>query len=126
MTSCSEPQRNISAENNTQNKSILSMQDRMILHAKHIYPQIHKDDVKAYKHQHGIDMQIHSIPKSPKQKQQEMEVSDLHYEEFKIFALEYNTYNTDPLMNLITTCHADCRMYVAGRTTGQVCSEIRP
>jgi hypothetical protein len=41
-------------------------------------------------------MQIHSIPKSPKQKAQEMELSDLHHEEFKIFALEYNTYNTEP------------------------------
>jgi hypothetical protein len=25
-----------------------------------------------------------------------MELSDLHHEEFKIFALEYNTYNTEP------------------------------
>jgi hypothetical protein len=41
-------------------------------------------------------MQIHSIPKSPQQKAQEMELSDLHHEEFKIFALEYNTYNTEP------------------------------
>jgi hypothetical protein len=41
-------------------------------------------------------MQIHSIPKSPKQKAQEMELSDLHHEEFKIFALEYNTSSTEP------------------------------
>jgi hypothetical protein len=41
-------------------------------------------------------MQIHYIPKSPKQKAQEMELSDLHHEEFKIFDLEYNTYSTDP------------------------------
>jgi hypothetical protein len=41
-------------------------------------------------------MQIHSIPKSPKQKSQEMEISDLHHEEFKIFALEYNTSSTEP------------------------------
>jgi hypothetical protein len=27
---------------------------------------------------------------------------------------------------LIIMCHADCRMYVAGRTTGQVGSAIRP
>jgi hypothetical protein len=88
MTSCSKTQRNISAENKPQNKSILSMQDLMILHANNIYPQINKDYFKAYKHLHGIDMQIHSIPKSPNQKAQEMELSDLHHEEFKIFALE--------------------------------------
>jgi hypothetical protein len=41
-------------------------------------------------------MQIYSIPKSPKQKAQDMELSDLHEEEFKIFALEYNTTNTEP------------------------------
>jgi hypothetical protein len=63
MTSSSETQRNISAENNTQNKSILSMQDLMILHTNNIYPQIPKYDVKAYKYLHGIHMQIHSIPK---------------------------------------------------------------
>jgi hypothetical protein len=55
------------------------------------FPQSRKDDFKAYKYLHVIDMQIHSIPKSPKQKAQEMELSDLHDEEFKIFALEYNT-----------------------------------
>jgi hypothetical protein len=66
----------------------------MILHANHIYPQSHKDDFKAYKHLRGIDIQIHSIPKSPQQKAQEMELTDLHNKEFKIFALEYNTYNT--------------------------------
>jgi hypothetical protein len=41
-------------------------------------------------------MQIHSIPKSPQQKAQEMELSDLHHEKFKIFALEYNTCDTEP------------------------------
>jgi hypothetical protein len=41
-------------------------------------------------------MQIHSIPKSPKQKAQDIGLSDLHEEEFKIFALEYNTTNTEP------------------------------
>jgi hypothetical protein len=96
MTSSSKTQRSILAENTTQNKSILNMQDLVILHANNIYPQSHKDDFKAYKHLHGIDMQIHSIPKSPQQKAQEMELSDLHREEFKIFALEYNTYNTEP------------------------------
>jgi hypothetical protein len=100
MTSCSKTQRNISAENKTQNKSILSMQDLMILHANNIYPQSNKNYFKAYKHLHGIDMQIHSIPKSPNQKAQEMELSDLHHEEFKIFALEYNTYNTEPTNEL--------------------------
>jgi hypothetical protein len=72
------------------------MQDLVILHANNIYPQSSKDNSKAYKHLHGIDMQIHSIPKSPKQRAQEMELFDLHHEEFKIFALEYNTSSTDP------------------------------
>jgi hypothetical protein len=56
------------------------MQDLVILNANNIYPQSIKDDFKAYTHLHGIDMQIHSIPKSPKQKAQEMELSDLHHE----------------------------------------------
>jgi hypothetical protein len=43
-------------------------------------------------------MQIHSIPKSPKQKAQDMELSDLHDEEFKI--LPWDT--THPALNLIT------------------------
>jgi hypothetical protein len=38
MTPCSDTQRNNSAKNNPQNKSILSMQDLMILHANNIYP----------------------------------------------------------------------------------------
>jgi hypothetical protein len=88
MTPYSETQRNNSTKNNPQNKYILSMQDLMILHAYNIYPQSNKYDFKAYKHLHDIDMQIHSIPKSPKQKAQEMELSDLHHEEFKMFALE--------------------------------------
>jgi hypothetical protein len=92
----SDTHKNTSTENNLKNTSILSMQDLVILHANNIYPQIRKDDFKAYKYLHGIDMQIHSIPKSPKQKAQEMELSDLHHEEFKIFALEYNTSITDP------------------------------
>jgi hypothetical protein len=100
MTPCSDTQRNNSVKNNPQNKSILSMQDLIILQANNIYPQSNKDDFKAYKHLHGIDMQIHSIPKSPNQKAQEMELSDLHHEEFKIFALEYNTYNTEPTKKL--------------------------
>jgi hypothetical protein len=100
MTPCSDTQRNNSAKNNPQKKFILSMQDLMILHANNVYPQSNKDGFKAYKHLHGIDMQIHSIPKSPKQKAQEMELSDLHHEEFKIFAMEYNTSNTEPTNEL--------------------------
>jgi hypothetical protein len=100
MMPCSETQRNNSTKNNPHNKSIFSMQDLMILHAKNIYPQSNKYDFKAYTHLHGIDMQIHSIPKSPKQKAQEMEISDLHHEEFKIFALEYNTSSTEPTTEL--------------------------
>jgi hypothetical protein len=92
----SDTQNNTSTENNPKNTSILSMQDLLILQAKNIYPQSSKDYVKAYKHIHGIDMQIHSIPKSPKQKAQEMELSDLHREEFKNFALEYNTSSNEP------------------------------
>jgi hypothetical protein len=95
-TSSSETQQHLLANSTTRQQSILSMQDLMILHTNHIYPQSPKDDFKAYKHLHGIDMQIHSIPKSPQQKAQEMELSDLHHEEFKIFALEYNTSNTEP------------------------------
>jgi hypothetical protein len=47
MAPCSDTQRNISAKNNPQNKSILSMQDLIILHANNIYPQSNKDDFKA-------------------------------------------------------------------------------
>jgi hypothetical protein len=72
------------------------MQDLMILHTNHIYPQSHRDYFRAYKHLHGTHMQIRSIPKSPQQKAQEMELSDLHHEEFRIFALEYNTCDTEP------------------------------
>jgi hypothetical protein len=68
----------------------------MILHANNIYPQSNKDEFTAYTHLHGIDMQIHSIHKSPKKRAQEMKISDLHHEEFKIFALEYNTSSTEP------------------------------
>jgi hypothetical protein len=76
------------------------MQDLMILHTSNIFPQNNKDDFRAYEHLHGIDMQIHSIPKSPKQKAQDMGLSNLHEEEFKIFAMEYNT--TQQTLNLIT------------------------
>jgi hypothetical protein len=46
------------------------MQDLMILHTNNIYLQSNRDDFKAYKQLHSIDMQIHSIPKSPEQKAQ--------------------------------------------------------
>jgi hypothetical protein len=92
----SDTQKNTSTENTLKNTSILSMQDLVILHVNNIFPQSSKDDFKTYNHLHGIDMQIHSIPKSPKQKAQEMELSDLHHEEFKTFALEYNTSSTEP------------------------------
>jgi hypothetical protein len=62
--------------------------------------QSNRDYFKAYKHLRGIDMQIHSIPKSPKQKAKEIKLSDLHHEEFKIFALEYNTSCTEPTNKL--------------------------
>jgi hypothetical protein len=35
-------------------------------------------------------MQMCSIPKQPKQKARDMGVSDLHEEEFRLFATEYN------------------------------------
>jgi hypothetical protein len=92
----SDTQNNTSTKNTHNNKSILSMQHLVVLHPNNIYPQSNKDDFKSYKHLHGMDMQIHSIPKSPKQKAQNMELSDLHDEEFKIFALEYNTSSTEP------------------------------
>jgi hypothetical protein len=92
----SDTQNNTSTEKNLKNTSILSKQDLVIVNANNIYPQISKYDFKSYTHLHGIDMQIHAIPKSPKQKEQEMELSDLHHEEFKIFALEYNLSSTEP------------------------------
>jgi hypothetical protein len=89
----SATQTNASTENTHNNKSILSMQDLVILHVNNIFPQKSKDDFKPYTHLHGIEMQIHSIPKPPKQKAQDMGLSDLHEEEFKLFAMEYNTTN---------------------------------
>jgi hypothetical protein len=41
-------------------------------------------------------MQLQSIPKPAKQKAQDMGLSDLRKEEFKLFAMEYNTTNTEP------------------------------
>jgi hypothetical protein len=88
--------KNASTTNTHHNKSILGLQDLVILHANHIFPQNSKDDFKVYKHLYCIDTQLHSIPKSPKQKAQDMGLSDLHHEEFKIFAREYNTASTEP------------------------------
>jgi hypothetical protein len=87
-----------SDENTTYNRSTLSMNDLVILHANNIFQQNNKDDFKAYKHLHGIDMQIHSIPKPPKQKAHDMGFSDLHEEAFKLFVMENNITN----VNLIT------------------------
>jgi hypothetical protein len=69
-----------STEKTHKNKSIISMQDLVILHDNSIFSQNSKDYFKAYKHLHGIDMQIHSIPKPSKQKAQDMGISDLHEE----------------------------------------------
>jgi hypothetical protein len=46
----SATQNSISTENIHNNKSILSMQDLVILHSNSIFPQNSKDDFKAYKH----------------------------------------------------------------------------
>jgi hypothetical protein len=85
-----------STENTHKNTSILRMQYIVILHANNIFPQNSKYDFKAYKHLHGIDMHIHLIPKPPKQKSHDIGLSDLHEEEFKLFAMEYNTTNNEP------------------------------
>jgi hypothetical protein len=57
---------------------------------KELFPQNSKDDFKAYKHLHGIDMQIHPTQKPPKQKPpkqkvHDMGLSDLQEEGFKLF-----------------------------------------
>jgi hypothetical protein len=95
-------QNNTSTENTHNNKYILSMQDLVILHANNLFPQSSKDDFKAYKQLHGIDMQIHSIPKSPKQKAQ-----DLHYLTFMKRNSKYSPWNTTqqtlhPITNFTT------------------------
>jgi hypothetical protein len=41
-------------------------------------------------------MQTHLIPKPPKQKAHDMGLSDIHEEEFKLFAMEYNTTHNEP------------------------------
>jgi hypothetical protein len=92
----SATQTKASTDNTHKNKPILRMQDLVILHANKIFPQNSKDDFKAYKDLHSTAMHIHSILKTPKQKAQYMGLSDLHEEEFKLVAMEYNTTNTEP------------------------------
>jgi hypothetical protein len=41
-------------------------------------------------------MQIHSIPKPPKQKAHDMGLSDPHEKEFKLFIMEYNLTDDEP------------------------------
>jgi hypothetical protein len=86
----------LSDENTNNNRSILSLHNLVILHANNIFPQNSKDNFKAYNHLHGIDMQIHSIHKPPKQKAHDMGLSDLYEDEFKLFAMEYNIMNDEP------------------------------
>jgi hypothetical protein len=76
-------------------RSILSIKYIQILHSRNLFPQNRKYDLKSYIHVHGIDMQIHSIPKSPNQKIYEMGLSNLHEDEFKLFAMEYNYNDND-------------------------------
>jgi hypothetical protein len=64
----SDTENNTSTKNTHNDTSILSMQYLVILHTNNIFTLSSKYNFKAYKHLHCIDMQIHSIPKSPKQK----------------------------------------------------------
>jgi hypothetical protein len=59
------------------------MKDIQILHHKYLSAKL-KDELNACKHLHGIDMQIHTIPKPPHQK--------IHY---MGFSMEYNTDRND-------------------------------
>jgi hypothetical protein len=96
----SDTQNSTSTKNTHNNKSILSMQDLMILHANSIFLQSSKDDFKAYKHLHSIDMQIHSIPKPPKQKAQ-----DMGMKRNSKSSPWYTTQQTlNPIMNWNTLC----------------------
>jgi hypothetical protein len=75
----------------TGTRSILSKTDNHLLHARNVFKQKRKNDLKVYKHLHSIDMQIHTIPKLPNQKIHNMGLSDLHEEGFKLFTMEYNS-----------------------------------
>jgi hypothetical protein len=72
MTSSTDDETNYVAsdtvydENTMNNRSIVSTNDHLILHANNISPQNNKDEFKVYRHLHCIDMQIQSIPKPPK------------------------------------------------------------
>jgi hypothetical protein len=85
-----------SDENPTNNRSIIGMNDLIILHANKIFPQNSKEDFIAYTHLHDIDVQIDSIPKPTKQKADDMGIFDLREEEFKLFAIEYNITDDKP------------------------------
>jgi hypothetical protein len=85
-----------SNEDTRNNISILSINDLVVIHANTIFSQNNKEDFKAYKHLHGIDRQIHSIPKPPKQKVHDMGLSNRHEEEFKLFSMEYNVTDEEP------------------------------
>jgi hypothetical protein len=41
-------------------------------------------------------MQMHSIQQNPNQNIHDTGLSDLHEEEFKLFAMEYNSFDTPP------------------------------
>jgi hypothetical protein len=45
-------------------------------------------------------MQIYSIPKPPKQNVHDIGLSDLHEGEFKIFRMEYNVTDGEPVNEL--------------------------
>jgi hypothetical protein len=92
----------LSDENTNNNRSILSMHDLVILHTNIVFPQNSKDDFKAYTQLHGIDIQMHSIPKPPKQKAHNIGLSDLHEEEFRLFAINTMSQMTNLITNLIT------------------------
>jgi hypothetical protein len=62
-------------------------------------------------------MQIHSIPKPPSQKMNNKGLSDLHEEEFKLFAMEYNNINDEPTTDFeyhINTLHHHNEEYDPG------------
>jgi hypothetical protein len=61
----SETLDNSSYEKTNNNNSIRIVQDLLIIPANNIFAQNSKDYFKAYKHLHGIDMQIRSIRKPP-------------------------------------------------------------
>jgi hypothetical protein len=106
-----------SNEDTTNNISILSINDLVFFHAHYIFPQNNKEYFKAYTHLHGIDMQMHSITKPTKQKAHDVGLSDLHDEEFKLFAMEYNVTEDEPdneLDNYVNTLQRSNEDYDPG------------